>query len=148
MIQTARRALEVIAAALVVGLILVTCVDVVGRYLFNAPLRGAYDLTQILLGALVFAALPLVTARGGHVEVDLFLSLMPARAARVLGVAAAVVTALVLVYFAFRLGFKVEDDVTTGRATQGIGFPLWTLGAVGLVSCVASAIVALARKPE
>ena len=43
----------------------------------NRPFGGAYELTQILLAALVFAALPLTSTDGGHVEVDLALHLFP-----------------------------------------------------------------------
>ena len=43
------------------GLMALTCVDVVGRYFFNAPLDGATELTQIMLGIVVFAILPLVS---------------------------------------------------------------------------------------
>ena len=51
MIERARLALNVAAAFLMTGLVLVTCIDVVGRYLFNNPLGGAFELTQVLLGA-------------------------------------------------------------------------------------------------
>lgn len=148
MIQAARRGLEAIAAGLVTGLILVTCTDVIGRYLFNAPLRGAFEMTQILLSALVFVALPLVTSRGGHVEVDLFVALMPRRLARALGWFASAVTAIVLLYFCYRLVLRTADDLHTQSATVGLGFPLWYLGVVACVSCAVSAVVALARKPE
>jgi TRAP-type C4-dicarboxylate transport system permease small subunit len=147
-IQAARRLLEAIAAGLVAGLVLVTCTDVIGRYLFNAPLRGAFELTQILLSALVFVALPLVTGRGGHVEVDLLVSVMPRRMVRVLGWVSGAVTALVLAYFCYCLALKVGDDYATQSATVGLGFPLWLLGVVGCASCGVSAIVAFARKPE
>ncbi|MBL6432492.1 MAG: TRAP transporter small permease subunit [Alphaproteobacteria bacterium] len=43
----------------------------VARYWFNAPLSGAYELTEIFLASLIFLALPLTTARNRHVEVDL-----------------------------------------------------------------------------
>lgn len=148
MISRARFTLEVLSAALVTGLILVTCVDVVGRYLFNNPLSGAFELTQVLLGALVFAALPITTAKGGHVEVDLLLPLLPQRVTRAMGRFGGAVAGVVLLYFAFRLVILAEDHLAAGTKTAGLGLPLWGLAAMGAVSCAASAIIALVRRPS
>lgn len=148
MMRWLRLLLEGLCAGLVAGLILVTCVDVAGRYLFNKPLAGAYELTQILLGALIFAALPLTTGKGGHVEVDLLMHLMPAPARRVLGVIGAALTSLVLAFFAWRLIWLVGDLRVTRLSTPGLFIPLWYLAAIGVVSCIISAIVALQRRAE
>lgn len=67
------RALETVLDALcVVLLVLMTCIttiDVVGRYVFHSPLHGAYESNELLLGILVFAALPRVTWHKQHLTV-------------------------------------------------------------------------------
>lgn len=73
------------AALMLAMLVGVTVVDVVGRYLLNAPMAAAYELTQIALAALVFIALPMTTADDGHVEVDLVMHVLPPRVAAWLG---------------------------------------------------------------
>lgn len=148
MIARARQALNGAAACLMTGLVLVTCVDVVGRYLFNNPLGGAFELTQVMLGALVFAALPLTTGAGAHVEVDLLVPLLPDRLAAILGRIGGRVTAAVLLYFAFRLAILTEDHLVDGTQTASLGLPMWVLGATGVASCIISAAVAAVRKPK
>jgi TRAP-type C4-dicarboxylate transport system permease small subunit len=64
------------AALIMFTMMLVTFVDVVGRS-FDYPLPGGFEITEILLAALIFIGLPLVTAEGGHVEVDLLDSVIP-----------------------------------------------------------------------
>ena len=49
------------ASAILFVLMLVTFVDVVSRYLFNWPLRGAFEVTELMLLVLIFAGLPLVS---------------------------------------------------------------------------------------
>src|SRR6266849_6455550 len=61
-----------VAAVVMLFLMLLTCVDVVGRYFLNKPLTGGFELTEVLLASLIFAGLPLVTLRGDHITVDLF----------------------------------------------------------------------------
>src|SRR5687768_13183846 len=47
-----------------------TFVDVVARYVFNRPLRGAFEITELLLLVLIFAGLPLVSHADEHVTMD------------------------------------------------------------------------------
>lgn len=71
------RILAYLAAGLLFCMMLVTFIDVVGRYLFDAPLPGGFEVTELMLAALIFLGLPLLTAADGHVTVDLFDTLIP-----------------------------------------------------------------------
>ena len=64
------------AALVMFTMMMVTFVDVVGRS-FDFPLPGGFEITEFLLASLIFLGLPLVTAEGGHVEVDLLDSVIP-----------------------------------------------------------------------
>lgn len=66
-----------LAALVMFTMMLVTFVDVVGRDLLNSPLPGGFEITEFLLASLIFLGLPLITAEGGHVEVDLLDNVMP-----------------------------------------------------------------------
>jgi TRAP-type C4-dicarboxylate transport system permease small subunit len=48
-----------------------TALDVVLRYVFNRPLRGGFEVTELLLLVLIFAGLPLVSHADEHVTMDL-----------------------------------------------------------------------------
>ena len=54
-----------------VALTLLTVADVALRYLFNAPIFGAQDISELGLAAVVFGALAYCGRSGGHVAVDL-----------------------------------------------------------------------------
>ena len=43
-----------------------------GRRQFNTPVFGANDITEHLMALIIFGGLPLLTARRGHLSVDLF----------------------------------------------------------------------------
>lgn len=68
-----------LAAGLLFAMMLVTFIDVIGRYLFDSPVPGGFEVTELMLAALIFLGLPLVTASDGHVTVDLFDSIIPSR---------------------------------------------------------------------
>lgn len=72
-----------LSASLLLFLMLFTCIDVFGRYFFNRPVVGGFELTQIFLAVLIFAGLPLITLRNEQITVDLFDSIVPERARRI-----------------------------------------------------------------
>src|SRR5213082_2010462 len=69
------RALGAAAAVLLFGLMMLTTADVIGRYIFNSPLRGAFEITELLLLVLIFAGLPLASRADEHVTLD-FIDMM------------------------------------------------------------------------
>ena len=138
-------ALEGLAAVLLLALVAVTGIDVIGRYLMNAPLPGAFELTELMLGALVFAALPLVSREGSHVEVDLIVTALPRRITRPMGLAAAAVSAAVLVYFAWQLGQLALRLFEDGRQSNSLGVPFWPFAALGAAACLTAAGAGVVR---
>ncbi|MEM9224442.1 MAG: TRAP transporter small permease [Pseudomonadota bacterium] len=64
--------LEWVCAILLFTMMMLTFVDVVGRYLFTAPIFGAAEMIQFLLAVTIFAGLSLVNAHDDHIVVELF----------------------------------------------------------------------------
>ena len=79
-------------------MMVLTFFDVVGRYLLNRPIRGAFEITELALLVLIFAGLPLVSHADEHVTMDFIDRALPPRA---YGVLVRVVHALVAALFFF-----------------------------------------------
>jgi TRAP-type C4-dicarboxylate transport system permease small subunit len=77
----AEAILGVAASAILLVMMLLTFVDVVARYVLNRPVRGAFEVTELLLVVLIFAGLPLVSYADEHVTMD-FIDRLLARGAR------------------------------------------------------------------
>lgn len=58
-------------------MMIVTVTDVTLRYLFNRPIRGAYDLVEVCLAIFVFNGLPSVFRARKHVTIDVVDHLAP-----------------------------------------------------------------------
>jgi TRAP-type transport system small permease protein len=67
------RVFDVVAAAMLFVLMVQNGADVIGRYFFNAPMVGANERGQLLLGMMVFLSWGYTQIKKGHVTVDLFL---------------------------------------------------------------------------
>jgi len=58
------------------SIMLLTFSDVIGRYVFDKPLTGAYEGTQYLQAIVVFMGAAWTQFRGGHVKVEILSSRM------------------------------------------------------------------------
>jgi len=74
------HALGGLVAVLLFLMMVLTLIDVVGRYFFDAPVPAAYEITELAMGVAIFAALPLATARRAHITVSLFRSVLSTKA--------------------------------------------------------------------
>ena len=74
--------LGVVASAVLFAMMALTVVDVVARYVFNRPLRGAFEVTELMLLVLIFAGLPLVSFSDEHATMDFIDRVLGSRAQR------------------------------------------------------------------
>jgi TRAP-type C4-dicarboxylate transport system permease small subunit len=140
-------ALAAVAAVAIALLCLVTCWDVVARYLFNAPIRGSLEILDMLVCLSIFPALPRLCRRRTHISVDLIdAALTPrSRAAllRVIDLACAVALAVV----AWRMSVYARKLLSYGDETLLLQVPLYpyaflvsAMAAVAALTCIAVAI--------
>lgn len=76
--------LGVASSVLLLGMMVLTFADVVGRYLLNRPIRGAFEVTELALLVLIFAGLPLVSHADEHVTMDFIDRMLPPAGQRAL----------------------------------------------------------------
>lgn len=63
--------LEVFAGVVIAIMMVLTFIDVIGRYVFNEPIFGASELISALLALAIFAGLGVANARDDHIVVEL-----------------------------------------------------------------------------
>ncbi|HEX7440245.1 MAG TPA: TRAP transporter small permease [Caldimonas sp.] len=117
-------ALGATSASVLFLMMMITAVDVVGRYLFNAPLNGGFEITEMLLAALIYCGLPLVSQRREHIVIDTFDTFMAPRVKRALDVIAEIVCSATLGgigYLIFRRAVRVAEY---GDTTNVLKLPL------------------------
>lgn len=135
-------ALGTLACVVLGALVLLTLVDVIGRYAFNTPVSGGFELTELMVAALVFIGLPMTTERREHVEVELLSDQFGERGQTFLRRLGAVISALMLAVLAVLLAREASAKFDTGAVTNSLGVPLGWLGVIGALSCAASAVIA------
>jgi TRAP-type C4-dicarboxylate transport system permease small subunit len=103
------------AGVMLASVMMVTVVDVVGRYAFKRPLPGASEIIEILMALLVYIGLPVVSQRNAHIAVDMFGSITPPALAPARDAVIRILCAGVLGVIAWRLWLyagQLTRDVT------------------------------------
>jgi TRAP-type C4-dicarboxylate transport system permease small subunit len=117
---------ELIAASTLFALMVLTCIDVVGRYFLNSPVLGATELTEIGLAIVIFSVMPVVTWRGAHIVVDLIDIFIKDSVLRILSLVSALVIFSSLYFVSFRiwaLGARmIKRHITTDFLHIEVGF--------------------------
>ena len=131
-----------LAALAMLALALITFIDVWARYAFNAPIPGAYELTELTMGVMIFAALPVITWRGSHITIDLLDHVTPAWLALWGGVLVQALSALVLAGLAAELWSLAMTLKNYGDVTEYLRIPIHPV--VQLMSLLAWFTAALA----
>lgn len=117
-----------VAGVILLGVMVLVVANVLLRYLFNAPIAGALELTEGALPIIVFLSLAMTQYEGGHIKVVLLTRRMPAGAQRVALVLALLAGAFFFAW-ASRAGWNLAaKSFAIGEIERGsVRYPLWVV---------------------
>jgi TRAP-type C4-dicarboxylate transport system permease small subunit len=133
--------LGVAASTILMAMMLLTVVDVVARYVFNRPLAGAFEVTELMLLVLIFAGLPLVTYADEHAVMDFIDRLLSPSGQANLRRAVQIASAAVMFLLTWLIWLKADriwayrDATDVLRIVYGpfVYFMAVTIGLAGLI---------------
>ena len=138
-----QRALGVTSAVVLFTMMMVTAVDVAGRYLFNKPIEGGFEVTEILLAALIYCGLPLVSARREHIVIDTFDPMFSRVVKRGLDMVAEVICAVALGGVGWLIFLRAGRVAQYGDTTSVLKLPLAPVVYLMAVMITVAAIIHL-----
>ena len=97
-------------------MVILTSIDVIGRYFFLTPLLGAHEMITLAMGIMIFLGIPLVTASREHLTVDLANSLLNKKGKRIQQIFVDSISAFTFLLFSWLLlyhGFGLSEDLMT-----------------------------------
>lgn len=112
-------------AAVLAAVCLLCCVSIVGRWLFNTPVKGDVELVQMACAIAVAAFLPYAQMKNAHVIVDFFTLKAPRGVRRVLDIAAALLLGAAGFFLAWRSFLGMTATYRSQTATMILGLPEW-----------------------
>ena len=115
-----------IAAGIIMVLMFLTTADVFGRYIFNSPIEGAFEASEVLMVGVVFLGIAYVQSMKGHVKVDVLTSWLPQKGQLALDTFGYIAGFGILVLIVWHSGALAWKAFTTNDQTYGlVQIPLW-----------------------
>lgn len=134
------RLLAIVAGIMILFMMVVTTIDVIGRDVFNVPLFGAFEMTEILMGLVIFAGMPLTTAAREHITVNLLENVVSSRVRCVQAGIGDVLCAVVGAVMAWRVYWRGMALIDAHETTMMLGIGR---GYIAIVMAVLLALTAL-----
>lgn len=132
--------LELIAAAALFFLMVLTCADVFGRYFFSNAVDGATEMTELGIAILVFAEMPVITWRGGHIVVDILDRMLGSTLIKLLGLLSAFLMSTSLYFLAGRIYELAERSISREEVTEYLEMPVgYIIQYIAIMSWVTAA---------
>lgn len=117
-----------------------TFADVIGRYVFSAPIQGTFEIVGLLLGVVTFAALPLVSHARAHITVDLFDSFIRGKLRWLQQFSILIGSACIVAFIAERLIAAGIDEAEANFVTEDLGLSraplLYSLAGLSIITVI------------
>lgn len=136
------------AGILLFILMMITVIDVSGRYFLNSPLPGGFELTEFIMAAIVYTGLPPVSRRDGHIAIDLLDEVTPQRLVPPRNILVHVACLACFGVFAWRLFLLGRQIAEDGDVTEYLRLPQAPIIYLGAFFCAIAAVVHLAKMFE
>jgi TRAP-type C4-dicarboxylate transport system permease small subunit len=115
--KTLEAVCGLLCASALFGIMVLTFLDVLGRKLVNNSIPGSLELTELMMVAVIFGALPLVSLRGEHVTFDSLDAHLPAALRRAQAVIVHLLCAAALLGLAWLMWQMGSQFTETGETT-------------------------------
>ncbi|MFC1494265.1 TRAP transporter small permease [Thermodesulfobacteriota bacterium] len=115
--------LAYIGAFSLFAMMCLTIVDVAGRYIFNKPILGAFELTEFMVLILIFSFLGYTQTKKSHISVDLFMMFFPEKLKifiEIFNHLACLAIMILITWMGFEKAFEM---INTGESSPNLALP-------------------------
>lgn len=143
--KSIERVLAILAGIALFCMMILTFVDVVGRYGFNKSIFGTSEMIELLMVIVIFAGVAFVTSSDKHIKVDIFAPWIERVAPNLQRWTIHLFSLFIYAALTYELGHHMLDSFLSGKRTAVLDFPQWVLpGAAVLFSVIGVALFAVA----
>jgi len=105
------------------GTMCLTAADVIGRYVFNSPILGVFEITEFLVLILIFSFIGYTQSQKNHVAVELLLKLFPEKVRAYIEVINHIICLVLMILITWMGLRKALELKAVGEASPNLGIP-------------------------
>ena len=136
------KSLNYFAVIILVGIMIITNIDVFGRFLFNQPLKGTFELTELGLALMVFFALGYTHLKNEHITIDFIIEKLPPKIQYMYQAFVNILIVFLMIIISFQL-WKYSQRLLNSNSTTGdLALPVHLFVLVTVAGTIAFSLAA------
>ena len=154
--------IEVVLTYIVVVLLLLMMflgtADVIARYVFNSPIKGTLEISQLMMGGVIILGWGYVQASKANISVSFIIDRYPPRVKRIVDLVILIITLILFILIAWQSYAIGINDIGYGRTIENVYIPAYpfkflvTFGAIMVcleaLFQIIHLVAAMAKKQE
>ena len=124
-IRVTEKIFMIIALAMLLGMMFLGTGDVLGRYLFNNPIKGAMEGSQLLMAGVALLCWGYTQASKSHIRIDLLIDRYPQRIRRVMDLIGLTLTMITFGLVTWQSTVIAIEALRQHRMLDNINLPLF-----------------------
>jgi TRAP-type C4-dicarboxylate transport system permease small subunit len=127
--------LAYLGALVLLIMMFLTTADVAGRYLFNKPILGTIELTEIFVLIMIFSFLAHTQAHKGHISVDLLVSRFSRRTRLIIELGVTSICLILMGLIVWMSGITAQELKASGQASNNLHIPKYPFALFVVLGC-------------
>ena len=128
------------AQLILIAMMLMITFDVLGRWLFNFPVKGTYDFTQSGLSMVIFLGLAYTHQVKEHISIDFLIDKLPQTSQNIINTAINILIAGLMSLLALQLWENSQRLYNSNTVTGDLNLPIYIFA---ILAAIGTAVFAL-----
>jgi TRAP-type C4-dicarboxylate transport system permease small subunit len=129
-----------IAGIVLFSMMMLTTIDVVCRYFFNASILGVYEITEFMMLCVVFFSLSFAQKLKGHVAVNILVDRLSNKNRQIFNICNFFISIIFLLLIAWMSSSQGIELFHSNRVSGNLAIPVYPFFFVLSLGCVAMAL--------
>lgn len=134
-----------ISQGILLIMVFLTTFDVFGRFFFNKPITGTFELTELGLALMIFLGLGLTHLQDEHIAIDFLTTKMSKRNQAILDIVIDLLITAFMVLVAYNLWENSKRIANSNTVTGDLSLPIHVFIIIAALGTLAFALSALAK---
>jgi len=118
--------LKMIGAVFLMGMAVLTCVDVIGR-IFKHPIFGSVELVSFMGAIAIACSLPYTHQESGHIGVELFMQKLPKKPRYIIELCTELLSLALFIVVSWRMFYYSISSMESGVLSMNLQLPEYAI---------------------
>ncbi|PYZ94826.1 TRAP transporter permease DctQ [Salipaludibacillus keqinensis] len=142
-IDSLSKGLHYVAQLILVAMMLMITADVLGRWIFNFPIKGTYDFTQSGLSMMIFLGLAYTHNVKEHISIDFLVEKFPEKVQNIMNSFINIFIAGIIGLLAFQLWGNSQRLFHSNTVTGDLNLPIYIFAIMATIGTTVFALTAV-----